>query len=85
MVCSFKVKNCLRQGCILPSTLFNVYFSAVVASCQSNCAEAVVDIMFRHGRKLVRDMTAKLKLSMVRVTESSLLIVQQSVRSIQQP
>ena len=33
---SFEVKNGLRQGCTLAPTLFNLYFSAVVASWRDN-------------------------------------------------
>ena len=67
---SFEVRNGLRQGCILAPTLFNIYFSAVVASWRGNCTEAGVEVLYRHGRKLVGDRTAKSRLSVVRVTES---------------
>ena len=66
----FEVRNGLRQGCTLAPTLFNIYFSAVVASWRGGCAEAGVDVLFRHGRKLVGDRTAKSRLCVVRVTES---------------
>lgn len=67
---SFEVRNGLRQGCTLAPTLFNIYFSAVVASWKYDCTEAGVDVLFHHGRKLVGDRTAKSRLSVVRVTES---------------
>ena len=66
----FEVRNGLRQGCTLAPTLFNIYFSAVVASWRSGCSEAGVDVLPRHGRKLVGDRTAKSRLCVVRVTES---------------
>ena len=67
---SFEVKNGLRQGCTLAPTLFNIYFSAVVASWRDGCAEAGVDVLFRHGRKLVGDRTVKARLNVMKVTES---------------
>ena len=67
---SFEVRNGLRQGCTLAPTLFNIYFSAVVARWQDGCAEAGVDVLFRNGTKLVGDRTAKSRLSMIRVIES---------------
>ena len=65
---SFEERNGLRQGCTLAPTLFKLYFRAVVMSWRRNCAEAGLDVLFRHGRKLVRDRTTRL--SVVRVTES---------------
>ena len=67
---SFELSNGLRQGCTLAPTLFNLYFSAVVASWRRGCTEAGVDVLFRPGRKLIGDRTAKSRLSVVRVTES---------------
>ena len=64
------MRNGLRQGCTLAPTLFNIYFSAVVASWRDGCVEAGVDVLFRHRRKLVGDRTAKSRLDVVRVTES---------------
>ena len=32
-----EVRNGLRQGCSLAPALFNLYFSAVVTTCRSNC------------------------------------------------
>ncbi len=66
---SFEVKNGLRQGCTLAPTLFNIYFSAVVTSWRNHCMEAGIDVLFRHGRKLVGDRTAKSRLNLVRVSE----------------
>ena len=70
---SFEVRNGLQQGCILAPTRFNIYFSAVVASCCGNCTETGMDVLYHHGRNLVGDRTAKLKLNVVRVTESQLV------------
>ena len=56
---SFEVRNGLRQGCTLAPTLLNIYFSAMVARWRDGCAEAGVDVLFRNGRKLVGDRTAK--------------------------
>ena len=67
---TIEVMNGLRQGCTLAPTLFNVYYSAVVASWRSRCLPAGVDVRFRHGRKLVGDRTAKSRLSNVRIFES---------------
>ena len=67
---SFEVRNGLRQVCILATTLFNLYFSAVVASWRRGCAEAGADVLFQPGKKLISKRTAKSRLSVVRVTES---------------
>ena len=67
---TLEVRNGLQQGCTLAPTLFNIYFSAVVASWRGGCAEAGVDVLYQHGRKLVGDRTAKSRLNVVRVTES---------------
>ena len=67
---SFEVRNGLRQGCTLAPTHFDIYFNAVVASWRGGCVEAGVDVLFRRGRKLVSDRTAKSRLCVVRVTES---------------
>ena len=65
-----EVTNGLRQGCTLAPTLFNLYFSAVVACWRARCPQAGVTVRYRIGRKLVGDRTAKSKLQEVRVTES---------------
>ena len=67
---SFEVRNALRQGCTLAPTHFNIYFSAVVIRWRDGFAEAGVDDLFRNGRKLVGDRTAKSRLSMIKVIES---------------
>ena len=67
---TIEVMNGLRQGCTLAPTLFNVYYSAVVADWRNRCLVAGVDMRFRHGRKLVGDRTAKSRLSTVKIFES---------------
>lgn len=67
---SFEVRNGLRQGCTLAPTLFNIYISAVVANWRSKHEEAGVDVLYRHGRKLVGDRMAKSRLNELRVTET---------------
>ena len=59
---NFEVRNGLRQGCTLAPTLFNIYFSAMVANWHNECAEAGVSVLYKHGRKLVGDRTAKMRL-----------------------
>ena len=39
---SFEVRNGLRQGCTLAPTLFNIYFSGMVANWRCGCTEACV-------------------------------------------
>ena len=65
---SIEVKNGGRQGCTLAPSLFNIYFSAMIACWRT--AEAGVTVRYRHSRKLVGDRTAKSLLSEVRITES---------------
>ena len=65
-----EVRNGLRQGCTLAPTLFNIYISAVVANWQIESPEAGVAVLYKHGRKLVGDRTAKARLSEVKVTET---------------
>ena len=67
---SIEVKNGVRQGCTLAPSLFNIYFSAMVACWRARCPEAGVTVRYKHGRKLVGDRTAKSHLSKVRITES---------------
>ena len=67
---SIEVKNGLKQGCILAPTLFNIFYSAVVANWRNRCPSAGVNVNFKHGRKLVGDRMAKSRLSNVNVTES---------------
>ena len=66
----FEVQNGLRQGCTLAPTLFNIYFSAMVADWRNRSSGAGVSVLYKHGRKLVGDRTAKSRLSEMRVTES---------------
>ena len=51
--------NDLREGCVLPSVLFNIYFSAMVAHWRGHCPQAGVNVKYKHGRKLVGDGTTK--------------------------
>ena len=67
---SFEVKNGLRQGCTLAPTLFNVYFSGMVASWRSKHVSEGVNVLYRIGRKLVGDRTTKSRLQEVKVTET---------------
>ena len=66
----FEVRNGLRQGCTLAPTLFNIYFSAMVADWCNRNSGAGVSVLYKHGRKLVGDCTAKSRLSEMRITES---------------
>ena len=66
----FEVRNGLRQGCTLAPTLFNIYFSAMVADWRNRSSGAGVSVLYKHVRKLVGDRTAKSRLSEMRVTES---------------
>ena len=66
---SSEVKNGVRQGCTLAPSLFNIYFSPMVACWRARCSEAGVTVRYKHGRKLVGDRTAKPH-SEVRITES---------------
>ena len=59
---NFEVQNGLRQGCKMAPVLFNVYFNAKVARWCNQTGEADVPILYHHGRKLVRDRTAKSRL-----------------------
>lgn len=43
-------------------TLFNIYISAVVANWWSKHEEAGVNVLYKHGRKLVGDRTTNLDL-----------------------
>ena len=45
---SFEVRNGLRQGCTLAPTLFNIYFSAMVANWRSEYAGAGVSVLYKH-------------------------------------
>ena len=65
-----EVTNGLRQGCTLAPTLFNLYFSAVMACWRARCPQAGVTVRYRIGRKLVGDRTAKSRLLEINMTES---------------
>ena len=67
---TIEVKNSLRQGCVLAPTLFNMYFSAVVAYLRVRCPQVRVTVKYKLGRKLVGDRTAKSRLEDIQVTES---------------
>ena len=67
---NIEVANGLRQGCTLALTLFNLYFSAMVACWRARCPKAGVTVRHRIGRKLVGDRTAKSRLQEIRMTES---------------
>ena len=64
------VRNGLRQGCTLAPTLFNLYFSAVVACWRARCPQAGVSVRYKHGRKLVGDRTTKSRLLGTTITET---------------
>ena len=66
----FEVQNGLRQGCTMAPTLFNIYFNAMVSRWRSQNEEAGMTVLYRHGRKLVGDRTAKSRFLKVQVTES---------------
>ena len=65
-----EVHNGLRQGCPLAPSLFNLYFFAMVANWRDCCSQAGVNVLYKHGRKLVSDRTAKSKLNRTKITES---------------
>ena len=67
---NIEVTNGLREGCTLALTLFNLYFSAMVACWRARCPKAGVTVRHRIGRKLVGDRTAKSRLQEIRMTES---------------
>ena len=70
-VCVYAMAHCIhthtQAGVYFGS---NIYFSAVVKSWRDDFEEAGVDVLFKHGRKLVGDRTAKSRLSVTRVHES---------------
>ncbi len=42
----FEVQNDLWQGCTMAPTMFNIYFSAVVAKRLRSCPEAGVEVLY---------------------------------------
>ena len=66
----FEVRNGLRQGCTIAPLLFNIYFSGVVANWRGEWAGEGVNMLYKIGRKLVGDRTAKSRLKEARVTET---------------
>jgi len=40
-------------------TLFNLYFNAMVSVWCEQCSEIGVPVLYKYGRKLVRDFTVK--------------------------
>ena len=60
----------LRQGCTSAPSLFNLYFFAMLTDWRDSCPQAGVDVLYKHGRKLVSDRTAKSKLHCTKITES---------------
>ena len=66
----FEVRDGRRQGCTLAPTVFNIYSSAVVANWRDESLEAGVNVLYKHGSKLVGDRTATARLSEVTVTET---------------
>ena len=67
---SIEVRNGLRKGCTRALTLFNIYFSTMVANWRAGCSQAGVNVRFNYGRKLVGDRITKSQLDEVCLTES---------------
>ena len=67
---SFEVRNGLRQGCTLAPTLFNIYIRTAIANWRGKHSEAGVNVLYKHGRKLVGDRTAKSRLCEMMLTET---------------
>ena len=65
-----QVTNGLRQGCTFAPTLYNLYFSAMVAYWRDWCLQAGVRVRFKMGRKLVEDKTAKVRFQVTKIFES---------------
>ena len=55
----FVVTNGLHQGCTLAPMLFNLYFAAVMARWRGTSSTRGIPVLFRMGRRLVGDRTAK--------------------------
>jgi len=63
----FEVRNGLSQGYTMAPTLFNMYFNTMVARWRDLSESAGVTVLYKYGRRLVRDRT---KLERMQVTES---------------
>ena len=67
---SIEVNNGLRQSCTLAPSLFNIYFSTMVAYWRARNPDVGVTVRYRHGRRLVGDRTSKSRLHLSRIKES---------------
>ena len=56
----------MRHGCVVPLTLFNLYFGLVIEQWRTKCSEIGVDVLYKCGGRLVRQSTRRP--SKVRVT-----------------
>ena len=57
MAGQFEEGNGLRQGCTMAPTLFNIYFSGMVARWRVYSEVAGVTVLYSHRRRLVDDCT----------------------------
>ena len=55
----FEVRNGFRQGCVLASTLFNLYFNLVIRQWRERCREFGVEVLYKCGGKLVGERTRR--------------------------
>ena len=63
---NFEVQNGLRQA----PMLFNIYISTVVPHWRDRYEEVGVNVLYKHGRKLVGDRSVKSRLKEAKVTEA---------------
>ena len=47
---------------MMAPTLFNLYFNVMVSMWRKQCDEIGVPVLYKHGRKLLGDHTAKSRL-----------------------